>query len=128
MPYRDDFLKKITIHISDFFADGGENIGIEIPKASEPRELVDLLRKFAKDNFTLDCYTKYDTSLQEFIEYNSLKNIHIHETKNRHIQSFVDEKNQHAVFADDIFASLFVKERGSGNIAKNLDLLLSLNP
>lgn len=128
LSYRDDLLVKMHTHVSDFFADGGENLQIEIPKVSELRELIDLLRNFADKKYQVDCYTKYDASLHDLIEFHKLKNIQIFETKNRHIQSFIDEKNKHVVFADDVFSSLFVKERGSGNIAKNLDLLLSLSP
>lgn len=128
LSYRKDLLEKMHIHISDFFVDNGQNREIEVPKVSEPRELIELLRKCANDLYTIDCYTKYKQSLKNFLEYNSLENIQIYETKNRHIQSFVDSKNRHALFADDIFGALFIKNRWTRSVAKNLDLLLSLLP
>lgn len=76
--------------------------------------------------------TKYEKSLQEFLEYNGLSDIKIINISKSGLQSFECTKKIEGVpsifITDDIIGEIFVRTRTRKSIAKNLDLLLTLNP
>ena len=77
------------------------------------------------------CWTRFEKSVQDFLEENSVSGIGV-ETVSRfggtsHIWKDASGK-EHIYITDDIVGEIFVRNRTQKSLAKNLDLLLSLKP
>lgn len=134
-----DFLKEINIlqkialiHFSEISAYNWEKLNIKIPDISNIHELIAFFCNNKKNGFDINIFTKYKKSVENFLDNNGIKNIKIIEISERKLESFFIEKNsileKKIIISDDILWKIFVKNRKSWNIAKNLDLLISLLP
>lgn len=121
---------KKQIHFTDFQSEHAQNLDISIPDIPHIDGLIAFLRE--KKSETIMIATKYTKSVSEFLEYNKLEGIEVIEIQKMWLQSFeCTQKIEWApvVFiTDDIIGEIFVRTRTKKSIAKNLDLLLSLNP
>lgn len=120
------------MHFAEIKTPESVDSGIENVEMENIVELLERIKNAEKNNTKIEFYTRLVPSVKNFLENNSLEHIKIHETKYRNLASFcIKEKNpfqieKKLVIADDILAKIFVKDRKSGSIAKNLDLLISL--
>lgn len=102
---------EINLWISDLFLD-----------------TIDDFKKILSDNqYTQKyIYTKNVSSIKNFIEYNSLENIKIIETKLWNLKSF--QTVDTITICDDNISRIFVKKRVKKSMSKKLDLLLQIKP
>ena len=77
------------------------------------------------------CWTRFEKSVQDFLEENSVSGICIEAVSRfggtSHIWKSSSGK-EHIYITDDIIGEIFVRNRTQKSLAKNLDLLLSLKP
>ncbi len=111
-----------------------------IPQISHVEELKEFLRERGANSICI--YTKYEKTLRDFLEYNSLQDIAIIPISKVGLESFETHiKNDDqaildssfklqpsTIITDDILGEIFVQNRTKKSVAKNLDLLLSLKP
>jgi len=64
--------------------------------------------------------------INNFIDYNNLSKIEIHENKINNIKSFEYKKT--LVLCDDIINQIFIRKRIKKSLSNDLDLLLKISP
>ncbi|MFZ2255507.1 MAG: CarD family transcriptional regulator [Patescibacteria group bacterium] len=98
-----------------------------IPEISSIIELEQILRDTTIDTHI---YTRYQKTILDFFEYNSITGIRVTEVSSSKLMSglWTDDTGKHLIIADDILGQIFVKKRTKKSIAKHLDLLLTLKP
>ena len=84
------------------------------------------LKEYLEQNKDAIIYTKNPKTINNFIEYNNLKNIKIVETKLNNIKSFKFKNTSY--ICDDILSTVFTKKRIKNSISSDLDLLLKIKP
>ncbi|MBP6981863.1 hypothetical protein KBB25_03760, partial [Candidatus Gracilibacteria bacterium] len=138
LPYKEELISIISlgipqkqiIHFTDFQSEHAQSLDISIPDIPHIDALIAFLRE--KKSETITIATKYTKSVSEFLEYNKLEGIKIIEIQKMGLQSFECTQKIEGVpvvfITDDIIGEIFVRTRTKKSIAKNLDLLLSLNP
>lgn len=131
IPYIELLRETCDIHFTDFHRDESESIAIDIPNITHIDEFLAFLREKTETG-VVSIYTKFVKTIEEFIEFHSLKNIEIIEVQKLGLESFIKEKEdfiwKKTIITDDIIGQIFVRNRNKKSIAKHLDLLLSLNP
>lgn len=134
-----DFLKEISllqkiaiVHFSELSAYSSQKLNIEIPEINNINELIAFFGNKKNEWFLIKIFTKNRKNILDFLENNKIQNIEIFETNERKLESFCIENEEIlpkiAIITDDILWKIFVKSRKNKNIAKNLDLLISLLP
>jgi len=111
----------------DFTTLGGTSVDGSIPEISSIIELEQILRDTTIDTHI---YTRYQKTILDFLEYNSITGIRVTEVSSSKLMSglWTDDTGKHLIIADDILGQIFVKKRTKKSIAKHLDLLLTLKP
>ncbi len=71
-------------------------------------------------------YTKNTNTITNFIEYNSLPQLRVHEATWNSLKSFSHKSS--LVICDDILGKIFIKKRINKSLAADLDLLLKITP
>ncbi len=79
------------IHFTDFHRDESESIAIDIPSITHIDEFLAFLREKTETG-GVSIYTKFVKTIEEFIEFHSLKNIEIIEVQKLGLESFIKEK------------------------------------
>ncbi len=128
------------VHFSEFQRENSTSLDVAIPQISHVEELKEFLRERGANSICI--YTKYEKTLRDFLEYNSLQDIAIIPISKVGLESFETHiKNDDqaildssfklqpsTIITDDILGEIFVQNRTKKSVAKNLDLLLSLKP
>lgn len=70
-------------------------------------------------------FTRNRQVVDNFLNYNDIKNIHINETKLNNIKSFKTD-NRHNIICDDIVSKIFIRKRLKKNLSWEIDLLLKI--
>jgi len=84
------------------------------------------LQKLKEKKKNIYIYTKNTDSINNFINYNNISNIVIHENKVNNVKSF--ECKNTLVLCDDIINELFIRKRIKKSLSTDLDLLLKISP
>jgi len=98
------------------------DLEIRKPKIDNIDILLDYLKKDTKKYI----YTKNTWVINNFIEYNNLSWIEVHENKINNLKSF--EYKNTLVLCDDIINQIFIRKRIKKSLSNDLDLLLKINP
>ena len=86
MQYKEELLSHIgqnagkNYHFTDFHRDGAVSLDVSIPQISHIDEFLSFLREEnlkEKGKSKITLYTKYEKSVQDFFEYNSISGIKI---------------------------------------------------
>lgn len=123
-----------TVHFSEFQREESVSLDVAIPQIAHVEEFKEFLKE--KSPSSVIIYTKYEKTLQDFLEYNSLPGIKIIPVQKLGLESFKYQEpaswwnifQTKIHITDDILSDVFVQNRTKKSIAKNLDLLLSLKP
>lgn len=102
-------LDQKNLDITDIFIDSLEN-----------------LIKILQNDKKMSIYTKNDSTLETFLEYNNIQNISLHKTQLNILKSF--QSSTEIVICDDNLSKIFVKKRVKKSLSQNLDLLLQIKP
>lgn len=129
------FFEKIShIHFSEINLPESQNLGVKIPEIENINSLLETIKNNENLGIKNIIFTRNKKNIEKFLENNNLENIEVHEVNYRQLRSCIIGENKGfsvqnlAIFADDILGKIFVKNRRSGSVAKNLDLLISLSP
>ncbi len=119
-------------HYSDFHRDGSISLDISIPDIGSIENLKAFLEE-RKNNATIRIYTKYERSIQDFLEFHGISGCNIIPINRMGLESceipkIGDEDRTNIILTDDILSTIFVRTRSKKSLAKNLDLLLALHP
>ncbi len=99
-----------------------KDLNITSPKIQTSLELKNILNKEKQINI----FTKNIKTIQNFIDFNDIKNTKLIETKLNNIKSFKYKKWLY--ICDDILNQVFTKKRIKTKLSSNLDLLLKIKP
>lgn len=119
------------MHFSEVHHPESISAGIEIPSIQDIGGLKDFL---VHATLPVVFLTRYEHSVREFLSLQMPFLPDIQSTPLRSLESCIlPEKNPlHATpvicITDDILGTIFIKQRRSKHLAKNLDLLISLKP
>ncbi|MGE4443767.1 MAG: DEAD/DEAH box helicase [Candidatus Altimarinota bacterium] len=102
-------LDQKNLDITDIFIDSLEN-----------------LIKILQNDKKISIYTKNDSTLETFLEYNNIQNINLHKTQLNILKSF--QSPTEIIICDDNLSKIFVKKRVKKSLSQNLDLLLQIKP
>ena len=126
-------------HFTDFHRADSISLDVSIPDIAH----IDALRQYIWENAPhadIRIYTKNVKSVQDFLEYHQIHGCSIVVTTRHGLESceffgwedgkfeIGTSKQKTIILADDILGSIFVRTRSRKSLAKNLDLLLHLNP
>ncbi|MCD5380449.1 DEAD/DEAH box helicase, partial [Candidatus Gracilibacteria bacterium] len=102
-----------------------KNLEIDTPNIDK----IDTLKNVLSDNKqSVEIYSKNTNTINNFLEYNSLPQLFIHEISGNFLKSFEVISQKKIVLCDDILGKIFIKKRLSKNVAADLDLLLKITP
>ena len=102
-----------------------KNLEIDTPNIDNIDTLKNILSK--KDS-NVEIYSKNVNTINNFIEFNSLPPLFIHEISWNFLKSFELPSQNKTILCDDILGKIFIKKRLSKNLSADLDLLLKITP
>ena len=102
-----------------------KNLEINSPKVDNIDTLKNILSESENPPIV---YTKNINTIANFIEYNSLPQIEIHEISGNFLKSFTFKSAWVIILSDDILWKIFIKKRLNKSLAADLDLLLKITP
>ncbi len=71
-------------------------------------------------------FTKNETTIKKFLDYNDIPNVKVYETSNNLVKSFFMKKD-FLVIWDDIISKIFIRKRIRKSFNADFDLLLKIN-
>ncbi len=104
------------------------DLEITIPKIENTNELKETLTQslpWGREVAT-EIYTKNTKVIENFIEYNSIKNTKTREINLNILKSF--KTKEKLVICDNVLAKVFTRKRVKKNLSADLDLLLKIKP
>ncbi len=102
-----------------------KNLEIDTPNIDKIDTLKNLL---SNSKQSIEIYSKNINTINNFLEYNSLPQLFIHEISGNFLKSYEVASQNKVVLCDDILGKIFIKKRLSKNVAADLDLLLKITP
>ncbi len=136
LPYIEGLRNICQYHCTDFHREDSVSLDVSIPDIPH----IDALKHFLMEHSThanIRFYTKNAKSIQDFLEFHTLSGCEVIAVGKKGLESCIFPTLQPSspptyqptiLLADDILDVLFVRTRSKQSLAKNLDLLLHINP
>ena len=131
--FYDENITKLKNFCSFDFSWTRKNMLQNLELSSSNIETIDDLKELCQNNSNnnIYVYTKNSNTIQNFIKFNDLPPVHIHEITGNFLKSFTQTQWKtltNIILCDDILWKIFIKKRINKNLSMDLDLLLKINP
>lgn len=128
-------LQKIaTIQFPEIIGRNWIQLWLQIPSIHSIQDFIEVIKTAQAHSTSIHIISRFSQKVRTFLEENNLENIEVIETSHRNFESFQTTTSSpeflkpSLYISDDIIGKIFVKNRTTRSIAKNLDLLLTLAP